>query len=391
MGGLRDIDSLQVEPPPRGSRIVMVMDFHPSSVGGVQSHVRELSRKLDERGYEVIVVSRRLGEGDIRDLESEGYYMVKPLFNIELVIVPPDPLDLKRELERLEPDIVHSHHIFTLTSLLALKASAELGIPRVATNHSIFFAYDKTGLWRIASIILPTRFLLPYAQAVISVSKAADMMVENIVDNMVDRYIIPNAVDTERFKPMKHMEDPDPTIVFVGRLVWRKGPHILVRAFKKVLKEIPDAKLLIAGKGEFEPVIRLLAKRYNIEDKVIMLGVVPEHEKPLLYNRGWVTAVPSIANESFGIVALEAMASGKPVVATRHGGLKDLVIHGETGLLVKPGSSKELAEALTLLLQDKTLREKMGLKAREVVEKYYTWDPIVSKILKVYGAYMKTG
>lgn len=369
----------------------MVMDFHPSSVGGVQSHVRELSRKLDERGYEVIVVSRRLGEGDIRDLESEGYYMVKPLFNIELVIVPPDPLDLKRELERLEPDIVHSHHIFTLTSLLALKASAELGIPRVATNHSIFFAYDKTGLWRIASIILPTRFLLPYAQAVISVSKAADMMVENIVDNMVDRYIIPNAVDTERFKPMKHMEDPDPTIVFVGRLVWRKGPHILVRAFKKVLKEIPDAKLLIAGKGEFEPVIRLLAKRYNIEDKVIMLGVVPEHEKPLLYNRGWVTAVPSIANESFGIVALEAMASGKPVVATRHGGLKDLVIHGETGLLVKPGSSKELAEALTLLLQDKTLREKMGLKAREVVEKYYTWDPIVSKILKVYGAYMKTG
>ena len=390
MGGLRNADMLDAEPPPRGSRIVMVMDFHPSSVGGVQSHVRELSRKLEEGGYEVIVVCRRLGEGDIRDLESEGYYMVKPLFNIELVIVPPDPLDLKRELERLEPDIVHSHHIFTLTSLLALKVAAELRVPRVATNHTIFFAYDKTGLWRIASIILPTRFLLPHAQAVISVSRAADKMVENIVDDMVDRYIIPNAVDTERFKPISRLEDPDPTIVFVGRLVWRKGPHVLLKAFKTIVEEVPEAKLLIAGKGELEPVIRLLAKRYGVDGKVIMLGVVPEHEKPMIYNRGWVAAVPSIANESFGIVALEAMASGKPVVATRHGGLKDLVIHGETGFLVKPGSSKELAEALILLLQDKELRRRMGRRAREVVEKHYSWGSVLSKILRVYGEYMKS-
>ncbi len=390
MGGLKDVESLEAEPPPKGSRIVMVMDFHPSSVGGVQSHVRELSKRLIDAGYEVLVVARRLGEGEIRDLEAEGYYPVKSLFNVEAIFVPPDPMDLKREIWKLEPDIVHAHHIFTLTSLTSLKVSAELGLPRVATNHTIFFAYDKTRLWRIVSLVLPTRFLLPYAQAVISVSRAADKMVESIVGDQVDRYIIPNAIDIERFKPIKGAEAPEPTVVFFGRLVWRKGAHLLVKAFRRVVREVRDAKLLIAGKGDMEPIIKLMVRRYGLERHVEMLGVVPEGEKPLVYNKAWVAAVPSIANESFGIVALEAMAVGKPVVATRHGGLKDVVKHGETGLLVKPGSVKELADALILLLQDEPLRRRMGENARRVVEENYTWDRVIPKIVKVYGYYTRS-
>ncbi|WP_062662756.1 glycosyltransferase family 4 protein [Aeropyrum camini] len=174
MGGLKRVEDLESSPPPRGSRIAMVMDFHPSSVGGVQSHVRDLTRLLQDLGYEVIIVSRALGKGDVKDLEAEGHYIVKPLFPLEIIFVPPDPFDLKREIKTLGPDIVHSHHIYTLTSLLALKSARDLGLPRVATNHSIFLAYDKVALWRIASIVLPTRYLLPNAQAVISVSSAAD-------------------------------------------------------------------------------------------------------------------------------------------------------------------------------------------------------------------------
>ncbi|MCE4604743.1 MAG: glycosyltransferase family 4 protein [Aeropyrum sp.] len=385
-GGVRRVEELDAEPLPRGSRVVMVMDFHPSSVGGVQSHVRDLSKILSEYGYDVIVVSRKLGKGDIEDLEAEGYYTVKPLFNIETVIVPPDPIDLRRELSALEPDVVHSHHIFTLTSLMALKTAKELGKPRVATNHSIYFGYDKTGFWRLASFLLPTRYLLPNAQAVISVSRAADSMVESIVDGLVDRYIIPNGVDTERFRPSEP-EDPEPTVVFVGRLVWRKGVHVLVRAFRSVVREFRDAKLVIVGKGEMEPLLRVMAKRYDIEDNVRMLGVVPEAEKPRIYSRGWVASVPSIANESFGIVALEAMACGKPVVASRHGGLKDIVVDGVSGRLVKPGSSRELAQALIELLGDESLRRRMGAEARRLAEEIYDWKRLAPKILKIYGYY----
>ncbi|GBF08428.1 glycosyl transferase, group 1 [Aeropyrum pernix] len=388
LGGLRRVEDLDSDPPPRGSRIVMVMDYHPSSVGGVQSHVRDLTRLLQDFGYDVVIVSRALGKGDVKDLEAEGHYIVKPLFPLEIIFVPPDPSDLRREIESLKPDVVHSHHIYTLTSLLALKAARDLGLPRIATNHSIFLAYDKVALWRIASIVLPTRYLLPNAQAVISVSTAADKMVEGIVGDSVDRYIIPNGVDVERFKPSTPKADY-PLVLFIGRLVWRKGAHVLVRAFRHVVDEIRDAKLYIGGKGEFEPILKLMIARYNLENNVKMLGVVPESEKPSLYSSAWVTAVPSIVNESFGIVALESLSSGTPVVASRQGGLKDVVKHGKTGLLVKPGSSKELAKALITLLQDSGLRKRMSEEARKIVLERYDWKKVVPQILKVYGHYME--
>ncbi|WP_062662758.1 glycosyltransferase family 4 protein [Aeropyrum camini] len=212
-------------------------------------------------------------------------------------------------------------------------------------------------------------------------------MVEGIVGDSVDRYIIPNGVDVERFKPSTPKSDY-PLVLFLGRLVWRKGAHVLVRAFRQVVDEIRDAQLYIGGKGEFEPIIRLLIARYGLEGNVKMLGVVPESEKPRLYSLAWVTAVPSIVNESFGIVALESLSSGTPVVASRQGGLKDVVKHGKTGLLVKPGSSRELAKALITLLQDSGLRRKMGEEARKTVLEHYDWRKVVPKILKVYGYYM---
>jgi glycosyltransferase involved in cell wall biosynthesis len=367
----------------RIKRVVMVLDWHPNSVGGTQTHVRGLAETLRRWGIETLIVSRELGKSEIRDLKIEGYYPVKSLFNVDFIAVPPEPSSVRNVIRKLDPDIVHSHHIFTLTSLMALKEAHELGIPSVITNHSIFYAYDKRSVWRVLGFLIPTRYFLGYADAIISVSSAADKMVESLLDKPKPRFIIPNGIDVEKYKPPEREPD-DPVVFFVGRLVYRKGPHVLVKAFRLVVDEVKDARLIIAGKGFMEPVLRTMVKKLGLEGRVEMLGVVPEWKKIELYRSSALVAVPSIANESFGIVAIEAMASGRPVVATRHGGLSDVVEHGETGFLVKPGSSRELAEAIITLLEDRKLREKMGSKARSVAVEKYSWDKVAQRILRVY-------
>jgi len=364
--------------------VCLVMEWHPSSVGGVQSHVRGLALWLSRRGFRVSVVSRRVGLTDLRLQESEGYYVVNSLLPFEAIFVPPDPRDIEDVISKLKPDVVHSHHIFTLTPLLALKVANDLGIPRVATNHTIFLAHDFRMFWSIVSLILPTRYYLQYAQAIISVSRAADTFVESIMgsDLRARRFIIPNAVDTSRIRPPER-EPEDNIILFVGRLVYRKGLHVLIKALQRIKGR--DFKLYVVGGGYMEIPARMLAKAYGVEDKVEFLGVVPEDVKIELYRRAKIVVVPSIFNESFGIVALEAMAAGRPVIASRVGGLEDIVVNGETGILVEPGSEEQLAEAIELLLDDEPYRRRLGANARRVVEERYSWDVVLDRIVDVYN------
>lgn len=364
--------------------VTLVIEWHPNSVGGVQTHVRDLASKLSKTGFNVIIVSRRVGLGDVAFQEAEGYHTVNSLIPVDILMVPPDPRDLEEALREAKPDVVHSHHIFTLTPLMALKVAHDMNIGRLATNHTIFLAYDFRLLWNTVSIVLPTRYYLQYAQAVISISKAADTFVESIMGSEFParRYVIPNGVDVERFKPPTREPDED-SILFIGRLVYRKGLHVLIEAFSRIADN-RDATLYVAGGGYMEIPSKILAKAYGVDDKVKFLGVVPESEKPKIYGKAKIVVVPSLFNESFGITALEAMASGRPLIATKVGGLEELVKHGKTGILVNPGSPDELADAIEMLLDDKNLRSRLGENARREAELEYSWDVVINKIINVY-------
>lgn len=373
----------------RDLHVCLVIEWHPSSVGGVQSHVRDLAYWLSMKGLKVSIISRRIGAGDLEIQESEGYYIVDSLIPLDVIFVPPDPRDIEAIISSLKPDIVHSHHIFTLTPLFALKVARDLGIPRVASNHTIFLAHDFRALWNTVSLILPTRYYLQYAQAVISVSRAADVFVESIMgpDFKVRRFIIPNAVDTTKYKPPEREPEED-VILFVGRLVYRKGLHVLIKALQRIKRR--DYKLYVVGGGYMELPSRLLAKAYGVEDRVEFLGVVPEGAKIELYRRAKIVVVPSLMNESFGIVALEAMASGRAVVASRVGGLEDIIVDGETGVLVEPRSEDQIAEAIETLLDDENYRRKLGANARKAVEEKYSWNVVLDRILEVYDYILNT-
>jgi glycosyltransferase involved in cell wall biosynthesis len=203
--------------------------------------------------------------------------------------------------------------------------------------------------------------------------------------------IVPNGVDTERFKPAENPKSikqhfglgDEPVVLFVGSLIPRKGLFYMVEVAKKIVKENPETKFLIVGEGPLKTQFNVSLETANLSANFKFLGNVTDDLLPSAYNCADVFVLPSI-QEGQGIVLLEAQASGKPVVAFDVGGVNEAVRHKETGLLVKRGSTEELADGLLSLLSDETLREKMGANGRKFVSENFTWDICAQKMLKVY-------
>jgi glycosyltransferase involved in cell wall biosynthesis len=203
--------------------------------------------------------------------------------------------------------------------------------------------------------------------------------------------LVPNGVDTERFKPngdctqiKQHIRAGNRQIVLsVGRLIPRKGLSYLVEAAKTVVKERKETLFVIVGNGPLRSRLVADVEAAGLAGNFVFFGDASESDLTELYCCADVFAFPSI-QEGQGIVLLEAQSSGVPVVAFDVSGVAEAVRNGETGLLVKAGSSAELAKALLKLLSDERLRLKMGAKGREFVSRELSWSVCAQKMLKVY-------
>jgi glycogen(starch) synthase len=230
------------------------------------------------------------------------------------------------------------------------------------------------------------------AKLIVTISKYSLEKIENHygVDAAKVR-IVPNGVDPEKFKPLEDQEaikrqfglGNEPCVLFVGSLIPRKGLPFLVEAAEKIAKKYSGTKFVIVGEGPLKNQLLSNLATANLSGNFKFLGNVKGDMLPALYNCADVFALPSI-QEGQGIVLLEAQASARPVVAFDVGGVNEAVRNGETGLLVKRGSSEELADALLKLLSDKVLREKMGANGRRFVTENFTWDICAQKMLNVY-------
>lgn len=202
--------------------------------------------------------------------------------------------------------------------------------------------------------------------------------------------VIPNGVDTERFRPMavdvaklQWGFGAGPCVLFVGSLIARKGLMFLVEAAKRVVAKWVDVQFLVAGEGPLRGSLEEAIKRAGMAANFVFLGSVRDELLSLLYNCADVFVLPSV-QEGQGIVLLEAQATGKPVVAFDIGGVGEVVCRGETGLLVDRGDVDGLAEALLRLLDDERLRVRMGLNGRRFVCETYTWDRCAKRMFDVY-------
>ncbi len=282
------------------------------------------------------------------------------------------------EVFRFEFDVIHTHEIITPASLYSALASILRNKPLIVTQHDYAFG-NRHGVRLLAQIAgnsTSGRFVARTARTIIALSSEGARFAQRCGAAKGRVTVIPNSVDTNAFtpEPSKLLKTKlgieGKVVLYVGRLIKRKGVDILIRAFRDTIAAVPDSKLVIVGKGPEEQNLRNLQKQLNL-DQVFFIGNIPRSEMPEVYRGCDVFVLAPLHYEIFGNVIIEAMASGLPVICTKVGGIIDLVIHGENGFLVAPGNSKELGRYLTELLADETLREDMSKAARRLaVEKF---------------------
>jgi phosphatidylinositol alpha-mannosyltransferase len=221
----------------------------------------------------------------------------------------------------------------------------------------------------------------------IAVSKPA---LDHVSHHLPGEYcIIPNGIDTEYFclngSGRDEFNDGKINILFVGRLERRKGLAYLLNACAEIKRSFQNFRLIVVGPGK---VLRLryekLVEDMNLTDNVVFTGFVSSADLPSYYRSAHIFCAPATGGESFGIVLLEAMACGKPVVATNIQGYASVLADGEEGLLVPPRDEEALADALLSLLHDNSLRLKMGNKGLQKAEKY-SWPNITQQVMNYYN------
>jgi phosphatidylinositol alpha-mannosyltransferase len=200
-----------------------------------------------------------------------------------------------------------------------------------------------------------------------------------------DYRVIPNGIDVRRFQNQPayaELRDGMCNLLFVGRLEYRKGLGYLLRAYDKLKPQFPKLRLIIVGDGPLRRWYGNFLARKQLDD-VIMAGYVPPDELPRYYASCDIFCTPATGDESFGIVLLEAMASGKPIVATSIDGFREVITHGREGLLVERKSRRQLAYALQTLINNEPLRQEMGqaglLRARQ-----FDWERVIDQVTDVY-------
>jgi glycogen(starch) synthase len=370
--------------------LMLAWEYPPHHVGGLGRHVGHLSRALLERGAEVTVLTRS-HSSETRTWDDDG---VRVFAVAPYCLHPPDFVTwaaqfnvslmegASKELFSRDFDLIHAHDWIVAYAAKAIKEAWRT--PLVATIHATEFG-RQGGLHNpMQTHISETEWWLCYeACRVIVCSHYMRKEVGMVFGVPRDKVrVIPNGIDSSWFM-VRRRKFPHPLIIFVGRLVIEKGPLALVDAMAEIARRFPMARLAFAGSGPMEGEIAARIAGRGLEGRVSLLGRLRDRELKDLYSRAWVAAFPS-SYEPFGIVALEAMATGVPCVVGNTGGLREIVSGGETGLLVEPDNPAALAEAISQLISNPDRAEAMAGRAKRVALAEYSWSDVAGKTVAVY-------
>jgi phosphatidyl-myo-inositol alpha-mannosyltransferase len=250
----------------------------------------------------------------------------------------------------------------------------------VGTFHA--FARSNVGYYYGRPLLQP---YLGHLHRAIAVSEPARAFVNRYFPNFPMR-VIPNGVDVDVYKPglspIRHLRDDNLNILFLGRLEKRKGLGDLLRAYRAIIGRVPRSRLIIVGDGPLRGKVEAYTARHRLPN-VVMAGYVPDSVKPRYYDSADIFCAPATGAESFGIVLLEALASGVPVVATEVPGYMSVLEPGRDSITVQPKNWRELAASLVILARDPELRMRLADYAVEKARRY-SWDVVASQVVEVY-------
>ena len=367
----------------------MVTDNYYPYIGGIPDHVHYLSTELRRRGHTVKVLTSSFGGKTVetlRDVPDEehvfrvGRGLLIPT-NKSFARVPTawrPTHQVKKYFDRNRFDIVHIHGTLGPSlPIVSLRASRTVN---VFTFHADF---EKSLAYAVLKPLINPYFKMIHG--LVAVSKRARDSTRRYFRG--DYRIIPNAIDIDFFhpdaKPMPQLDNNRPKILFLGRFEPRKGLKYLLMAMPEIVRAVPDVQLVVVGAGLFGYSYKQYLDK-GLSDHVHWAGLIPSEERPRYYASCDVYCSPAIGNESFGIVLLESMATGRPVVACNIDGYRQVMgTESNEGLLVEPRDVTGIAGAITSLLKDPDRRARMG-KAGRAKARTYSWPRITARVESLY-------
>jgi len=372
--------------------LMLSWEYPPRVVGGISRVVHDLSHRLIKDGHDVTVVTYR--DGDVPYFENDDGVMVHRVDNF--MISSNNFIDWVMQLnfnmiarageiiaKEGNFDVIHAHDWLVAYAAKTLKHA--YSTPMIATIHATEAGRNSGIRGETQKYINDTEWMLTYEASEVIVNS-------NYMKNELQRLfglpfekinVVPNGVNLNLFNGVdrdydfrrQYAMDNEKIILFMGRLVYEKGIQHLISAMPKVLANYHDAKLVIAGKGGMIDELRNQVNSLGIADKVYFTGYLSSKNVQKMYKCADIAVFPS-TYEPFGIVALEGMLSGAPVVVSDIGGLNEIVDHGVNGMKSYAGNPNSLADSILTLLFDHKLCDTIAKNAKNKVKTEYNWNKI---------------
>lgn len=403
-------------------RVGIICDYFHPSTGGMENLVLSLAKGLAKRGIEVYVFASWLpGQEKEYDL-VKGVHVKKLFTHLSLhkkaqhllVVDPILALRFTGLIKDLKLDLLHSHSLLSPSAIIAARKA---NVPIVVTIHDywcvscfrrdLLFQGSKicSGVENCSKCIFNSGLfgglinkyrqfytsIVKKATVLTSVSKATKKIMVNNGFNPHQITVINNFIE---YRPKKgenifrktYNIGDSKMVLYVGQMISAKGPQILLQSAYLLLKEKINIKFIFVGKGKI--LSNLMNNLKKESNNLVFLGYLSNNLLQQAYSEADICVVPSMWQEPFGIVALEAMKNEKPVIASRIGGLEESVIDNETGILVEPGNTLELAKALFRLSRNDDERAKMGAKGKRYSEKIFNTNLIFKQYIALYNRLM---
>ena len=362
-------------------RIGMVCPYTWDVPGGVQEHIKDLAEALIGLGHEVSVISPADDDTPLPGYVVPAGRAVPVPYNGSVARLAFGPLSAARVRRWVKEggfDVLHVHE--PAAPSLSLLACWVADGPIVATVHT---ANPRSRVMHAAYLALQTA--LEKISGWIAVSEAART---TLVEHMGgDAVLIPNGVTVSRYEkasPLPGWPGEGGVLGFLGRMEEpRKGLDVLLRAFELLAAQRPGLRLLVAGPGDLDEVRAKVPEA--IRDRLILLGQVTQEDKARFYHSVDVFCAPNTGGESFGVVLIEAMAAGAPIVASDLDAFRLVLRDGQAGELFPAGDPAALAAAASRLLDDPSLRARLSAAATDAV-RAYDWPMVARDVVKVYKA-----
>ena len=380
--------------------LMLTWEYPPRIVGGIAKVVYDLSKRLIKDGHEVTVVTYKEGEAPYyeNDKGVEVYrvdnYMINPnnfidwimQLNFNLIAKASEIMNKNGKF-----DVIHAHDWLVANAAKTLKTS--YNIPIVATIHATESGRNGGIRDEQQRYINDTEWMLTYEASEVIVNS-------NYMKNEVQRLfglpfekinVIPNGINQNIYNGIernyefrrKYARDNEKIIMCAGRLVYEKGFQYLIDAAPKILNRYHDAKFIIAGKGGMLNELKAKANYLGISDKVYFTGQLSPKELYTMYRCADIAVFPS-TYEPFGLVAIEGMYAGTPIVVSDVGGLNEIVEHGVTGMKSYAGNPNSIADSILALLFDYQLAYNIAQNGRNKVKETYNWTKIAQDTHFIY-------